>query len=166
MALTLDCHANRVVDSTPGTYALLLALRTPAELKIGRLGRIQFYSPYYLYFGSAFGPGGLKARIRHHLQPVRRAHWHIDYLRHEADVLGVWYSPDGARLECTWANAALAHRGVSPVPRFGSSDCRCQSHLLAATRLPTLSAFRRRMRNVRPNCMGIRELLAARGPCP
>ncbi len=154
---------DHVLDSTPGTYALLLALQAPAELQIGRLGRIRFDSPFYLYFGSAFGPGGLKARIRHHLQPARRVHWHIDYLRHKADILGVWYSPDRARLECTWANAALAHRSVSPVSRFGSSDCRCQSHLLAANRLPTLSNFRRRMRNVRPSCASIRELQVTRG---
>jgi Uri superfamily endonuclease len=151
------------MDSSPGTYALLLALQAPAELQIGRLGRIEFDSPFYLYFGSAFGPGGLEARIRHHLQPARRAHWHIDYLRQEADVLGVWYSSDRARLECIWANAALVHRSVSLVPRFGSSDCRCQSHLLAANRLPTLCAFRRRIREVRPGCVRIRQIQVTRG---
>lgn len=145
------------LDSTPGTYVLLLALQVPAELQVGRLGAIQFDSPFYLYFGSAFGPGGLKARIRHHLQPVRSAHWHIDYLRQEADVIGIWYSSDRARLECIWANAALAHRGVSPVPRFGSSDCGCHSHLLAANRLPTLRAFRRRIKDVRPGCARIQN---------
>ncbi len=154
---------DHLLDSTSGTYALILALQAPAELQIGCLGRIQFDSPFYLYFGSAFGPGGLEARIRHHLQPARRAHWHIDYLRQEADVLGVWYSYDRARLECIWANAALVQRGVSLIPRFGSSDCRCQSHLLAANRLPTLRTFRRRINDVRPGCGRIRQLQVARG---
>jgi len=154
---------DHLVDSTTGTYALILALPAPVELRIGCLGRIRFDSPFYLYFGSAFGPGGLDARIKHHLLPARRAHWHIDYLRQEAEVLSVWYSSDNARLECIWANSALAHRGVSLVPRFGSSDCRCQSHLLAASRLPCLSAFRRRINDVRPGCERIRRLQVTRG---
>ena len=151
------------LNSTPGTYALILALEAPTELQIGCLGRIQFDAPFYLYFGSAFGPGGLKARITHHLQPARRAHWHIDYLRQEAEVLGAWYSSDRARLECMWANMALTHRGVSLVPRFGSSDCRCESHLLAVNKRPSLSAFRRRLNEVRPGCGRIRKLEVIRG---
>ena len=146
------------LNSTPGTYALLLTLQEPTELQVGRLDRIHFKSPFYLYFGSAFGPGGLEARIKHHLQPACRAHWHIDYLRQAAEVLGAWYTNDMARLECTWANAASALRGVSPVPRFGSSDCRCYSHLLAVNRLPSLAAFRRRLNALRPGCARIRQL--------
>jgi hypothetical protein len=76
------------LDSTPGTYALILALQSSTELQVGCLGRIRFHAPFYLYFGSAFGPGGLQARIEHHLQPARRAHWHIDYLRQAAEVVG------------------------------------------------------------------------------
>jgi Uri superfamily endonuclease len=146
------------LDSTPGTYALILALQSSTELQVGCLGRIRFHAPFYLYFGSAFGPGGLQARIEHHLQPARRAHWHIDYLRQAAEVVGVWHSTDTERLECTWANAALELRGVAEVPRFGSSDCRCRSHLLAVNMLPGLSAFRRRLDELRPGCARIRQL--------
>ena len=149
------------LNSKPGTYALLLKLQGPLELQVGSLGRIRFAAPYYLYFGSAFGPGGLGARIRHHLRPAHRAHWHIDRLRQGAAVLGVWYTNDTARLECTWAEAAAALRGVSPVPKFGSSDCRCHSHLLAANSLPTRSSFRRRLNALRPGCARIRQLQLA-----
>ena len=154
---------DQLLDSTPGTYVLVLALQTPIELQIGCLGRIQFDAPFYLYFGSAFGPGGLQARIKHHLQPSRRAHWHIDYLRREAKVLDAWYSIDRARLECIWANTALTHRGFSLVPQFGSSDCRCQSHLVGVNRRPSLSAFRRRLKEERPDYGRIRQLQVARG---
>lgn len=150
------------LDSSRGTYALILTLQAPTELQIGCLGRIQFDSPFYLYFGSAFGPGGLEARIKHHLQPARRVYWHIDYLRQVAEVLGAWYSSDRARLECIWARAASALRGVSPVPRFGSSDCHCQSHLFAVNKLPSLSAFRRHLNEVRPGCGRIRKLQVTR----
>ena len=124
-----------------GTYALVLALDSPREMQVGSLGMIRFDSPYYLYIGSAFGPGGLQARIKHHLAQPRRPHWHLDYLRQEADVVDVWYAADPARLECIWA--AMANRELSPVPHFGSSDCRCQSHLFASRGRPTLAAFRR-----------------------
>ena len=150
------------MNSAPGTYALLLKLQAPIELQVGRLGRIHFESPFYLYFGSAFGPGGLEARIKHHLQPERGAYWHIDYLRQVAEVHGAWQTCDAARLECTWANAASTLRGVSPVPRFGSSDCRCHSHLFAVNRLPSLSAFRRRLNALRPGCARIRQLQVTR----
>lgn len=146
------------LDAKPGTYALLLELHEPTELQVGSLGRIHFDSPFYVYFGSAFGPGGLEARLEHHLRAPRRAHWHIDYLRQVAVVLGAWHTCDTARLECTWANAAASLPGVSLVPRFGSSDCRCHSHLLAVHRLPGLSAFRRRLDVLRPGCASIRRL--------
>jgi Uri superfamily endonuclease len=145
------------LPAEPGTYALLLGLREPALLQVGRLGRIRFDAPYYLYFGSAFGPGGLRARLKHHLEPARRRHWHIDYLLRAAEVLGVWHTSDPARLECTWARASSALRGGSLVPRFGSSDCRCRSHLLALHRLPSLPTFRRRVRALRPRGSRIRR---------
>lgn len=146
------------LPAEPGTYALILGLREPALLQVGRLGRIHFDAPHYLYFGSAFGPGGLAARLKHHLQPARRSHWHVDYLLQAAEVLGIWHTRDPARLECTWARAASALRGGTPVPRFGSSDCRCRSHLLAFDRLPSLPTFRRRLSALRPGCSSIRQL--------
>ena len=152
------------MDTSPGTYALLLAVHAPVELQIGALGIIKFESPFCMYFGSALGPGGVKARIKHHLQPVHRTHWHVDYLRQEADVQAVWYCNDPARLECVWANAALQHRGVSPVPQFGSSDCGCYSHLLKANKLPSLRSFRRQVRGAASQSSApIRELLLGPG---
>lgn len=153
------------LDATPGTYALLLELEEPAELEVGRLGRIHFESPFYLYFGSAFGPGGLGARLAHHMKAARRPHWHVDHLRRVASVRGAWYTGERARLECTWVDAGSALPGVSLVPGFGSSDCRCPSHLLAAPRLPSLASFRRRLDALRPGCARIRKLRAPR-PLP
>jgi Uri superfamily endonuclease len=146
------------MDSAPGTYALFLELHEPGELEVGRLGRIRFDSPFYLYFGSAFGPGGLKARLGHHLRPAVRPHWHIDYLRQIASVRDAWQTDDGARLECTWAEAASALRGASLVPRFGSSDCRCRSHLVAVDRPPSASTIRRHLDASSPRSARIRRL--------
>jgi len=52
----------------PGTYLLLLRLEEDREIEIGRLGSLFFPRGYYLYVGSAMGPGGLVARLARHSQ--------------------------------------------------------------------------------------------------
>ena len=58
---------------------------------------------YYVYLGSALGPGGLRARIAHHQKPSLRPHWHIDYLRAHTRIHGIWFSYDARRREHQWA---------------------------------------------------------------
>jgi Uri superfamily endonuclease len=85
---------------------------------------------WYAYAGSAFGPGGLRARLARHLRGGSKRHWHIDYLRPHAPIYEIWYSPKTQNCEHRWA-AALGHiTGAQiPLPGFGSSDCRCAAHL-------------------------------------
>lgn len=123
-----------------GTYILVLRLDGPAVIQIGRLGAQVFAAGHYVYVGSALGAGGLASRLNHHLSWAEgravRKHWHIDYLLQQATVVQVWYRVGPERLECEWARALAAQPAFqSPVPGFGSSDCRCPSHLLF-TRLP------------------------------
>lgn len=153
---------HRLVER-PGTYALLLELPAPSRLRVGRLGPVVFDAPFYLYAGSAFGPGGLSARLRHHLRPATRPHWHIDHLRRAAAVVQVWSTSDPRRLECAWSQAAQSLRGARPVPGFGSSDCHCPSHLVALPRLPQRPAFRRHLRSMAPGCRPIRSTPIAAG---
>ena len=129
----------------PGTYALLLELPRPVCRRVGQLGAVAFDAPVYLYAGSAFGPGGLAARLRHHLGRARRPHWHIDFLRSAARPSEVWTTRDPRRLECAWFRAALALRGARAVPGFGASDCACPSHLVTLPRLPSRDRFRRQL---------------------
>jgi Uri superfamily endonuclease len=49
-----------------GTYALVFTAKRKKRLIIGKLGTLTLQPGYYVYVGSAFGPGGLKARIGHH----------------------------------------------------------------------------------------------------
>lgn len=117
----------------PGTYALLFELAQPVEIQAGRLGAIHLPAGFAVYVGSAFGPGGLRARIQRHLRPEKRPHWHIDHLT-------VLHPPDdwlidlsGERLECIWAQHLAGLPGAAIIrPGFGSSDCRfrCPAHLL------------------------------------
>ena len=51
-----------------GTYVLIASLAQMKRLEIGSLGRQDIVPGFYLYVGSAFGAGGLRARIGHHLE--------------------------------------------------------------------------------------------------
>jgi hypothetical protein len=50
-----------------GTYALVLSLDSATTLRVGRRGAYRIEPGFYVYVGTAFGPGGVKARRR----PVR-----------------------------------------------------------------------------------------------
>ena len=96
---------------------------------VGRLGECRLRRGYYLYTGSAFGPGGIPARVLRHLRTGKTRRWHIDYLARQTTAAGAWYCTSAARLEHAWA-AALTRSGfATPFPGFGSSDCRCPAHL-------------------------------------
>lgn len=115
----------------PGSYLLLLKVAVSAEIQIGRLGAIGFRRGWYAYAGSAFGPGGLAGRLRHHLRPVRKRHWHVDYLRDHADVMEVWMAVGPPNREHDWAQILARNPGAGKWVRgFGCSGCRCPSHLL------------------------------------
>lgn len=125
-----------------GTYVLVLRLAAPARLTVGRLGAFDFPAGWYGYVGSACGPGGLRGRLAHHLAPVRRPHWHIDYLRAVAPIEAVWCSAGNAAQEHAWAAALGQLPGAAIVaPRFGASDCRCPAHLFHFATRPELQVF-------------------------
>ncbi len=129
--------------STPGTYALLLHLEIPQTVAVGALGALAFPSGWYLYMGSARGPGGLAARLaRHRRRADKRFHWHIDYLRAVTTLAEVWTSSGEQRQECNWAAAAAALPGAGiGMKGFGTSDCHCPTHLFHYSKRPQASAF-------------------------
>ncbi len=114
------------VSSGPGAYVLLIELGAPLALEVASLpaGR-------YAYCGSAYGPGGLKARIGRHLRRDKPMRWHVDHLTKAGRVVDVQAVPGGR--ECDLLARVLEMAGASvPVPGFGSSDCRrCPAHLVA-----------------------------------
>ena len=75
-----------------GTYLLILRLdRDVVGLPVGKLGALDFSAGYYLYIGSAFGSGGLPARLAYHAKRRKtRRHWHIDYLREHGELEEAW----------------------------------------------------------------------------
>ncbi len=128
--------------SLPGTYILLIYLRRGELLSIGRLGSHRFSRGWYLYVGSAFGPGGVAARCNHHRRVSPRPRWHIDYLRAAAPLRAIWFSHEPERLEHDWADVLGGVWGLSaPVEGFGTSDCGCSSHLFYAASRPNIRHF-------------------------
>jgi Uri superfamily endonuclease len=122
--------------STGGTYVLLLECAVKAELSIGKLGSMKTGPGYYLYVGSAFGPGGVRARIKHHRKTALLPHWHIDYLRPVAGLVEAW-CVYGRRCEHEWAQILLQSENIeTPLPCFGSSDCACETHLFQLEHKP------------------------------
>ena len=114
----------------PGSYGLVLYLSRKTQVTIGKLGNFVFNKGYYLYLGSAFGPGGLRARLGHHLAISKRLHWHIDYLRAAVGIKAIWMVDYQDNLEHIWAHQLLAANNEAvPVKKFGCSDCHCISHL-------------------------------------
>ncbi len=110
-----------------GAYAVILRLPEAVTVPVPRPGGT-LPAGLYAYLGAANGPGGLRARL----------HWHLDYLRPDAEVVAIAAQPGGS--ECAWTAALLEGLGAAtPLARFGSSDCRrCPAHLL---RLPADTAF-------------------------
>ena len=112
-----------------GVYALVFSNRR-CTLPVGSLGRVSFRRGWHVYVGSAQGPGGF-ARVNRHLRLSRERNrpprWHVDYLLLSPSftLRHVVCGPGGGSLECTLAGAL----GGDSVTSFGSSDCRCGSHL-------------------------------------
>jgi Uri superfamily endonuclease len=79
----------------------------------------------YAYVGSAMN--GLWPRLKRHLDSHKRLHWHIDYLLQKATISNIIICPSDDQIECTIARS-LSNR-LELIPGFGSSDCKCCSHL-------------------------------------
>lgn len=122
--------AAAALPAGPGAYLLLLRLERDLALDIATLGRAGLQPGWYAYAGSARGPGGIRARVARHFRRDKLVHWHVDRLTGAAADLSAFAVPGGR--ECALVAALRARPGwETPLPGFGSSDCRaCASHLL------------------------------------
>jgi Uri superfamily endonuclease len=130
---TIACGADdlAVLPAAPGGYLLLVRLQSMLSLPIRTPPSAVLPAGWYVYAGSAWGPGGIQARAGRHLRRGKRPHWHVDHLTEAAAATWAFAVPGGR--ECALIRALLTRPGYEAVlPGFGSSDCRrCTSHLLA-----------------------------------
>jgi len=149
-----------------GTYALVIEVSERKRLSIGQLGKFDISPGFYVYVGSAFGPGGLRARLDHHIEAIAAPHWHIDYLMGIAKPLEIWFAMSDRKLERDWVELLeLEPRYTCPIPRFGSSDYRRSrtSHLFLTKRRPSFHWFEQRVRDVFEPSIGVRLAVVADG---
>ncbi len=129
------------MESKHGTYALLLRARRSQAIQIGRRGVLNVEPGHYIYVGSAFGPGGIRARIDRHWRLGKNNRWHIDYLRTVVTPIGAWISYEARRLEHEWAGTLRSAVGLFSVPEFGSTDCDCETHLFFQAARPSVVTY-------------------------
>jgi len=124
---------------TKGIYILVVSVSKDINVNVGALGSVNFEKGVYAYVGSA--QNNLEKRIERHLRKTKQKFWHIDYLLDDAnvEVLKVFYENAGKSEECKVANK-IGERCV-PTKGFGSSDCKCKSHLFKLKDYQFLSEF-------------------------
>ncbi len=133
------------MESMPGTYALILKSTESRNIRVGKTRELTIDPGYYLYIGSAFGPGGVRSRVERHCATKKSKHWHIDYLCEVSTVLGAWISYDQMRLEHGWAETLSALDGLKSIPGFGCTDCKCASHLFFCLTAPEFTFYSKRL---------------------
>jgi Uri superfamily endonuclease len=113
-----------------GCYILVINLKNAQKIQIGKLGEVFFKKGFYVYIGSAMN--GLDGRIKRHLLSEKKLHWHIDYLLQKAEVVDVFYKETKKKIECR--TAEKFYETLECIIGFGSSDCKCCSHLFYSTK--------------------------------
>lgn len=115
--------------STGGAYALMLELAEPVIFC--RSNELHQFEPgRYVYAGSAYGPGGMRARVGRHFRKGEVIRWHIDHLTRRAATLQAILIEGGPECDIVKALVATGECRI-PLRGFGSTDCRrCRSHLL------------------------------------
>ncbi|MBT4286723.1 MAG: GIY-YIG nuclease family protein [Deltaproteobacteria bacterium] len=128
------------MENRPGSYVLLLNCAVNEPVLIGKHKTLDLIPGYYTYCGSAFGSGGIVARVQRHLKLKKKKHWHIDYLRDKCTIEEIWVSYFKENLEHLWAQDFLHHKkSTIPLNKFGSTDCKCRTHFFHFTSKPAIS---------------------------
>ena len=122
-----------VITEQKGNYILVLKLEKSTEQLIPKFGKIKIFAGYFFYCGSAHGSGGVKSRIKRHLEKESKRFWHIDYIKNHMQLIEVWIQTNLENEECKYCHfLANQIQAKTPIIGFGSSDCknRCKSHLI------------------------------------
>jgi sugar fermentation stimulation protein A len=126
-SIPVDLSHGELAAGDGGNYLIILEIAEPAAADIGALGTVFFKAGWYVYAGSA--RKNLSKRISRHLRKTgKQKHWHLDYLRPLAKTVRALPFYTYRNLECDLATE-MKKLGGRGIPGFGSSDCRCESHL-------------------------------------
>ncbi|MBS3818868.1 GIY-YIG nuclease family protein [bacterium] len=125
-----------------GLYVLVIRLNQNCTIQPGRLSPFRFPAGTYLYVGRA--QKDLLPRLQRHFRREKKFYWHIDYLLQKAEVEKAWVKPEDLD-ECGTVTRIKEHTSDAsqPVIKFGSSDCRCHSHLFYLSPSSNLEGLRK-----------------------
>jgi Uri superfamily endonuclease len=133
---------------TKGVYVLILFLPRARRVVVGKLGTIAFERGFYAYVGSAMGPAGFK-RVARHLDVsegrLKTKRWHVDHLLAVAKVLATVEITTQQIIECKVARELLENASLACTENFGSSDCKCRSHLFYSPRFDDIENAMRKL---------------------
>lgn len=133
-----------------GAYVLILRLASAKDVTVGKLGTISFAQGCYAYVGSAMGSAGFK-RVERHLDVSagrrKTQKWHVDYLLTISEVIETIEIVTQERIECGIAQNLEKNPSLTCIEGFGSSDCRCCSHLFYSPRFRDLEDAANRFYN-------------------
>ncbi len=115
-----------------GIYHLVIFLEKQTNIKIGKK-RCLFPRGYYCYVGSAMN--NLEKRIQRHCNVEKKLHWHIDYLLRHAKVMDIRVK-ENSEDECGLGKDLKNVGGRAVCRGFGSSDCKCETHLFYFPKRP------------------------------
>ena len=120
----------RFLPAAGGAYALVIATHRAVTITLAGREPAELPEARYLYGGSAYGPGGIRARVGRHLKGAKSIRWHVDRLSNAFGVAAVIALPGGR--ECALLEEVRGWEGVTvPAPGFGSTDCgTCAAHLV------------------------------------
>ena len=119
---------NESINLEHTLYTIYLWLNRDESIKIGKLGECSFQKGTYIYVGSA--KRNIVKRIQRHKEIEKKLHWHFDYLRPFGIITKI-ITYDERLGECALAEKIRKiEHGIFPFKGFGSSDCKCYSHLI------------------------------------
>lgn len=122
-----------------GVYCLLMFLKRSQSIRINK--RLSFFPEgYYCYVGSALN--SLEKRVMRHRSKNKKLHWHIDHFLKKSKIIRTYSIVTDKKLECWLSRKIRAQKGEVIMKGFGSTDCKCETHLYYFKQDPSKSLAR------------------------
>ncbi|OYT40997.1 MAG: hypothetical protein B6U89_00365 [Desulfurococcales archaeon ex4484_58] len=119
------------IPGRSGVYLLVIAVCRDIVVET-RSRKFRINRGFYIYVGSARGPGGLRARINRHLRREKKLFWHIDYLlsNPNTEIVLIYYRIVEEKDDLESRIATILNNYLPGIKGFGCSDkTRDYSHL-------------------------------------
>ena len=119
---------NESINVEHTLYTIYLRLDRDESIKVGKLGNCSFQKGTYIYIGSA--KRNIIKRIQRHKDIEKKLQWHFDYLRPFGMITKIITYDERLGERALAEKIRKIEHGTLPIKGFGSSDCKCSSHLI------------------------------------